>query len=165
MKVSEFLILTVFTFSIVSCKCNRTFTHDQPNTMKEPNIKREVIQPIKTIVESIDTNDVVLSELIEEPPLFDGKDIGIAFREYVHNNIKYPEEANEITGRILVEFIVEKDGSISNVKIILGIDPLLDVEALRVINNSPANWTPAKQRNKEVRYKLVFPVIFKLTSE
>ena len=133
--------------------------------MKETNTKKEVIQPINTIIERIDTNDVVLSGLIEEPPLFDGKDIGIVFREYVHSNIKYPEEADEITGRILVEFIVEKDGSISNVKVIRGIDPLLDAEALRVINNSPANWTPAKQRNKEVRYKLVFPVIFRLTSE
>lgn len=86
-----------------------------------------------------------------------------AFRSYLAENIRYPQEAVEegIRGRVFVEFIVRSDGSVSDVKVVRGVDPLLDNEALRVVNSSPL-WLPGRQRGQEVDVKFVFPVIFEL---
>jgi len=170
MKVSKFLILAVFSLSIFACKIGKTLT-EYPFTMDEWVVI--TYRPCKPLVEikaperSDYPQDVVISQIVEELPRFDGKHVDIGFREYVDNSIKYPTEAisQEITGCVVVEFIIEKDGSISNVKVISGIDPLLDTEALRVINNSPAIWTPAEMRGKAIRLLYRFPVIFELTLE
>ena len=71
---------------------------------------------------------------------------------------------NDKSGRVFVEFSIETDGSVSNVKVIRGVDPVLDTEALRVIRASP-KWTPAKIRDKPVRSKYVFPVVFRLEKQ
>jgi TonB family protein len=164
MKVSEFLILTVFAFSMFACKSNKTSTQDQPTVM----IEKVILPPDHFMSENSEYDeDVVTSPIVEEPPLFDGKHPEIGFREYVNKNLTYPEVYADasISGRVIVEFIIEKDGSISNAKVIRSLDPPIDAEALRVINNSPANWKPAEQRGKAVRYRYIFSVIFKLTSE
>lgn len=81
--------------------------------------------------------------------------------KYILKNIQYPDEAlkNNLTGWVYVEFVVERDGSVSNVNVIKGIDPLLDQEAIRVIKKSP-KWTPGLQDNKPVRVKYVVPIQF-----
>ena len=95
-------------------------------------------------------------------PVFEGGDIN-AFRNYIAKSIKYPESAaeNGIQGKVIVSFIVEADGKVTNVKVVRGIDPALDQEAVRVIESSP-KWQPGKQRGKPVRVNLTFPVVFKL---
>ena len=99
---------------------------------------------------------------VEIPPLFDDKPSEIGFRDYVLKNIKYPAVAHTpITGRVIVEFIIEKDGSVSNAIVLRSTDPLLDAEALRIINSSP-KWTPGKVRGEPVKVRHVFPVIFNL---
>lgn len=100
--------------------------------------------------------------VVEEMPVFEGGDIN-AFRNYIEKNIKYPESAadNGIQGKVIVSFIVEPDGKVTNVKVVRGIDPALDKEAVRVIESSP-KWQPGKQRGKPVRVNLTFPVVFKL---
>ena len=77
--------------------------------------------------------------------------------------IQYPEKAQEngIQGRVVVKFIVEKDGSISNVEVNRSVDPDLDNEAMRVIKNMP-KWNPAKQNGTEVRAYYYVPVAFRL---
>ena len=164
MKVSEFLILTVFIFSMFACKGNKTSTQNQPTV-----ITNKVILPSDPfITESSEYDeDVVTSQIVEEPPLFDGKHPEIGFREYVNKNLTFPQVYADagISGRVIVEFIIEKDGSISNAKVIRSIDPPIDAEALRVINNSPANWKPAEIRGKPVRYRYIFSVDFRLTCE
>ncbi len=87
-----------------------------------------------------------------------------ALMEYLSKNIRYPEEAykKNIQGRVIVTFVVEKDGSISDARVFRSIDPLLDAEALRVVNTMP-NWTPGIQRGKAVRVKYTIPITFKLT--
>lgn len=79
------------------------------------------------------------------------------------NNVHYPQEAKEnaIQGRVLVTFVVEKDGSISNAIVVKSLDSLLDKEALRVINTMP-NWKPGKNNGVAVRTKYTVPVSFKL---
>ncbi len=101
-------------------------------------------------------------DVVEQMPQFPGGPA--ALMEYLSKNIRYPEEAHKknIQGRVIVTFVVEKDGSIADARVVRSIDPLLDAEALRVVNSMP-NWTPGIQRGKAVRVKYTIPVTFKLT--
>jgi protein TonB len=86
-----------------------------------------------------------------------------AFYDYVAKNLKYPVLArrNLIEGRAYIEFVVEKDGSLTDVKILKGIGGGCDEEAVRIIKNAP-RWKPGKQRGRPVRVKMVLPVLFQL---
>lgn len=99
--------------------------------------------------------------IVEEMPKFPGGNTKMM--KFIANNVKYPKEAekNKIEGRSLVEFIIEKDGSISNVKTKVSTHPLLDKEAIRVIKAMP-NWTPGTQKGKKVRVSFVIPIEFRL---
>jgi len=108
--------------------------------------------------------DVVEQEIfqiVEEMPSYPGGER--ALLEYVAKNIKYPQIAREtgIQGRVFVGFVVEPDGSVSNVKILRGIGGGCDEEAMRVIKSLP-KWKPGKQRGKAVRVSYQIPVVFKL---
>ena len=83
--------------------------------------------------------------------------------EYLSSNIKYPEEAKEkgISGRVFIQFVIEKDGSVSNVKVMKGIGGGCDEEAVRVVKAMP-KWKPGKQKGKPVRVNYILPVSFKL---
>ena len=101
-------------------------------------------------------------DVVEQMPEFPG---GMPeLMKFLQENVKYPEEAmkNGIQGRVLIQFIVEKDGSISEAKVIKKVNELLDAEALRVIGEMP-KWTPGKQKGQEVRVKFVLPVTFRLS--
>ena len=89
-----------------------------------------------------------------------------AFYEYVLGKLKYPAQARrmEIEGKVFVEFVVEKDGSITDVKAIKGIGAGCDEEAIRVVSESP-KWKPAKQRGKSVRQRMVLPITFKTSKQ
>lgn len=105
-------------------------------------------------------NDMVF-DVVEVMPQFPGGQI--AMLQYLMKNIKYPEQAVKegIQGRVTVRFIVEKDGSISDVKPVLSVHPLLNKEAVRVVKSMP-KWTPGKQNGKPVRVRFNLPVMFKL---
>ena len=105
-------------------------------------------------------NDMVF-DVVEVMPQFPGGQI--AMLKYIMENIKYPEQAMKegIQGRVAVRFIVEKDGSISDVKPILSVHPLLNKEAVRVVESMP-KWTPGKHNGKPVRVRFNLPVMFKL---
>lgn len=105
-------------------------------------------------------NDMVF-DVVEVMPQFPGGQI--AMLQYIMKNIKYPEQAMKegIQGRVAVRFIVEKDGSISDVKPILSVHPLLNKEAVRVVESMP-KWTPGKHNGKPVRVRFNLPVMFKL---
>lgn len=111
--------------------------------------------------------DVVVEEeifmVVESMPHFPGGDE--AFRNYLSKNLKYPQIAKEsdIQGTVYVTFIVERNGTINNIKILRGIGGGCDEEAIRVIENMP-DWIPGKQRGKEVRVQFNLPIKFTLTS-
>jgi protein TonB len=100
-------------------------------------------------------------QIVEEMPSFPGGEGKLL--EYVATHIKYPQIAREtgIQGRVFVGFVVEPDGSISNVKLLRGIGGGCDEEAMRVIKSLP-KWKPGKQRGKAVRVSYQIPVLFKL---
>lgn len=127
--------------------------------VSDPQVKFDIrLQKDDSDVSS--TNDNPL-DVVEEMPQFPGG--AAALMQYLSKNIRYPEEAhkNNIQGRVIVNFIVETDGSITEAKVTRSIHPLLDAEALRVINAMP-KWNPGMQGGKPVRVKYTVPVTFKL---
>lgn len=120
---------------------------------------------IKHIPVTVDEEVVVEDDIfviVEENPQFpDGGTAGLL--QYLGKNIKYPTipQENGTQGRVTVQFVVNKDGSIVDVKVIRGVDPYLDKEAVRVISTMP-KWIPGKQRGVPVRCKFTVPVTFKL---
>lgn len=100
-------------------------------------------------------------DVVDEMPQFPGGPS--ALFEFISKNIQYPKEAEDanLQGRVIVSFVVEKDGSVSNAKVVRPIDPLLDAEALRVVNSMP-KWIPGKQNGEAIRIKYTVPVTFRL---
>lgn len=86
-----------------------------------------------------------------------------AFYEYVSKNMKYPAQARRmgIEGRVFVQFVVDKDGTITDVQAVKGIGAGCDEEAVRVLQNAP-KWNPGKQRGRAVRVRMVLPITFQL---
>ncbi len=128
----------------------------------EADINTEV-KPINyDVQEEEDQGDGEIFFIVEDMPTFQGKDVN-AFRDWVAKRLKYPEIAaeNGIQGRVYVQFVVEPDGHVDNVKVIRGVDPSLDAEAVRVVKSSP-RWTPGKQRGKPVRVAYTIPIVFVL---
>jgi len=112
----------------------------------------------------VEEEEVVEAEvftIVEEMPAYPGGDQKLY--EYLGKNIKYPQIAREtgVQGRVFVNFVVEPDGSVSNVKVMRGIGGGCDEEAMRVIKTMP-KWKPGKQRGKAVRVTYTIPVVFKL---
>ncbi|MEN8249228.1 MAG: M56 family metallopeptidase [Bacteroidota bacterium] len=138
-KVASMLTIVTGTLYIFSCQ---TQNLTDVNKHIEGQLEDEVFQ------------------VVEEPASFEG---GIEeFYKYVGENLKYPQEALDkgLSGRIFVEFVVQKDGSLEEVKILRGIGAGCDEEALLVVKNSPP-WTPGKQSGKIVKQRMVLPITFK----
>ncbi len=100
--------------------------------------------------------------VVEEPATFQGGDLG-NFNIWVSQNIKYPQLAveNGISGKVYIQFAVNAKGSVVDAKVLRGVDPSLDQEAIRVVNSSP-KWTPPKQGGRPVKQLFTLPVVFKL---
>ena len=100
--------------------------------------------------------------IVEDMPKFagGGKE---KFREYIAQNLQYPPIAaeNGISGRVFVQFAVDNAGNVVDVKVVRGVDPALDKEAVRVVKSSP-KWTPGKQRGRPVKVQFTFPIVFVL---
>lgn len=100
-------------------------------------------------------------DVVEQMPSFPGGPQ--ALLQYLNNNVKYPVVAQEngVQGRVVISFVVEKDGSVTDVQVAKSVDPSLDKEAQRVVKSMP-HWIPGKQNGSAVRVKYVVPVSFKL---
>ena len=135
----------------------RTLTFDltegQTATIME-SLEKMVVEPLHAGGTSGNTTP-------EEMPQFPGG--GAKLMEYLSQNIKYPALAKEqgVQGLVIVEFVVNKDGSISDESIVRSVHPLLDAEALRVVKNMP-KWSPGRNGGKPVRVRYTIPVTFRL---
>ena len=100
-------------------------------------------------------------DVVEQMPSFPGGPA--ALMQFLSSNIKYPvvAEENGIQGRVVCTFVVEKDGSITDVRVVKSVDPSLDKEAMRVVKSMP-KWIPGKQNGSAVRVKYTVPVTFRL---
>ena len=100
--------------------------------------------------------------MVEQKPKFNGGDAN-EFSKWVNSRLVYPEIAQEngLSGRVTLSFTIKADGTLSDVKVLRGVDPSLDQEAVRVVKSSP-KWVPGKQRDRAVAVSYTFPVIFQL---
>ena len=120
----------------------------------------EITDDVPIVVEEPEEEDQIF-QVVEEDATFPG---GTAeLMKYLQKNIKYPSICQEqgIQGRVIVQFVVEKDGSITDVQVIKAINPYLDKEAVRVVSTMP-KWSPGKQAGKPVRVFFTLPVVFRL---
>ena len=114
------------------------------------------------VEEEVVEEEAIPFQLVEEKPSFQGGDAN-QFSKWVNSRLHYPEIAKEngVQGRVTLQFTVEKDGTVTKVKVLRGVDPSLDKEAVRVVSMSP-KWKPGKQRDRAVPVTYTFPVIFQL---
>lgn len=120
-----------------------------------------VIEPIVQVEEEVIEDDQPFLR-VETMPKFQGGDLN-TFRQWVQSNVKFPQIAleNNISGRVTVTFVIEKDGRLTNIQVLQSPDRSLSDEAVRVLQKSP-KWTPGKQRNQTVRVRYNLPVEFRL---
>ena len=120
----------------------------------------EVLQQVEVVEETVVDDEPFL--IAETMPSFQGGDLN-KFRNWVQSNVKFPQIAleNGIQGRVVLSFVIEKDGRLTNIQVLQTPDRSLSEEAVRVLNKSP-KWSPGKQRNQVVRVKYTLPVDFRV---
>lgn len=127
----------------------------------DPGSGVEIMDYIEVIDEVVEEEEIPFM-LVEEKPTFQKGDAN-QFSKWVNQRLIYPEIAKEngVQGRVTLQFTIDKDGSLTKVKVVRGVDPSLDKEAVRVVSMSP-KWEPGRQRDRAVPVTYTFPVIFKL---
>lgn len=142
-----------------------TATHEGSDDLNKAAVVAEVVQeaPKKEEVKVVKPKDEgpVSMAVVEQKPQFPGGDA--AMYSWIGSNMNYPAQAAEegVSGKVTVQFIVEKDGSISNVKVVRGKHPALDAEAVRVVKKMP-KWVPGRNNGAPVRVTYLLPVTFRL---
>lgn len=126
----------------------------------EFNEDTEVLQQVEVKEEIIEDDQPFLTA--ETMPSFQGGDLN-TFRKWVQDNVRFPQIAleNGISGRVVLSFVIEKDGRLTNIQVLMTPDRSLSEEAIRVLSKSP-KWSPGKQRNQVVRIKYTLPVDFRM---
>lgn len=150
----------------------------QPQIIEVPD-EKEIEEDIEINMDTEVTEDTKVEEItiqhVEEPKEDVNQIFSVveesaapkggmnAFYEFVKSKMKYPAQARRmgIEGRVFVEFVIERDGRLTDVKALKGIGAGCDEEAIRIVQSSPA-WNPGKQRGKPVRQRYVIPIFFKL---
>ena len=132
------------------------------NLEDDANMGVEIMDYIEEAEEEEVEEEAIPFQLVEEKPTFQGGDAN-EFSKWVNSRLVYPEIAKEngVQGRVTLQFTVTKEGTVKDVKVLRGIDPSLDKEAVRVVSSSP-KWAPGKQRDRAVPVTYTFPVIFQL---
>ena len=132
------------------------------NLEDDANMGVEIMDYVEEVQEEVVEEEAIPFQLVEEKPSFNGGDAN-EFSKWVNSKLVYPEIAKEngVQGRVTLQFTVNPDGSVSNVKVLRGVDSSLDKEAVRVVSSSP-KWKPGKQRDRAVKVTYTFPVIFQL---
>ena len=163
-------------------------TRQQPEQPPPPPPPPQVIEVINIVQDDVEIDDVDFESIdaeedtefdfipvsdeeeaeeevffiVEDMPKFQGGGKE-KFREWIAKNLQYPPIAaeNGISGRVFVQFAVNAQGEVVDVKVVRGVDPALDKEAVRVVKSSP-RWTPGKQRGRPVKVQFTFPIVFVL---
>ena len=143
---------------------------DEEEIEEEIEVELDVEVTEETVVEEIvfeeapeEENVDEIFTIVEEPASFPG---GLtAFYEFLKKEIKYPRQAQRmgIEGRVFVQFVVERDGRLTDIHVVKGIGAGCDEEAVRVLKNSP-KWNPGKQRGRPVRQKMIQNILFKFSN-
>ena len=132
------------------------------NLEDNANMGVEIQDYVEQVEEEHVEEEAIPFQLVEKKPTFMGGDAN-TFSKWVNEKLVYPEIAKEngVQGRVVLQFTVNADGSVSGVKVLRGVDASLDKEAVRVVSQSP-KWEPGRQRDRAVKVTYTFPVIFQL---
>ena len=132
------------------------------NLEDDANLGVEVMDYVSEVEEEVVEEESIPFALVEKKPSFMGGDAN-TFSAWVNQHLEYPEVAREngVSGRVILQFTVNPNGSVTDVKVLRGVDPALDKEAVRVISSSP-KWEPGRQRDRAVKVTYTFPVVFQL---
>lgn len=156
-----------------------------PKIMEDEKVQEEEPPPVKEEIKGTtaevtqegteeNLNEVVtgnaeVGETSDEPVLWVGEKPNFQgdYVKFLQSNLRYPASAanNEISGRVVVEYVVEKDGAFSNIKVLKGIGFGCDEEAVRVVKLMSGKWTPGKNNGHAVRFKTMIPIVFKLPED
>jgi protein TonB len=128
---------------------------------EDTRIEAVIIEQVKESMPEEKVDEIFTIVEVQPDPIGGMK----AFYNYVGGSLQYPNKAKRmgIEGRVFVEFVVEKDGSLTDIKVVKGIGGGCDEEAIRVISQAP-KWNPGKQRGRAVRVRMVMPLLFKILS-
>ncbi|MDD4758836.1 MAG: M56 family metallopeptidase [Lascolabacillus sp.] len=149
LKLAKYLTILPIFFILIAA--NSSYAGEKDQSLQEPPpVKKEVTEEIFVVVE-------------QQPEYPGGQE---AMMKFLSDSIVYPEEAKAkgIQGRVICNYVVMKDGSIDDVNVVRGVDPLLDAEAVRVLKSMPA-WKPGKQRGQAVNVRYTLPVVFRISAE
>ena len=157
--------LTVTSYNAEGTPCNNFYITE---TERRGDTSTYTIEPFSLSVNLFEqlldvatSKEDTVYQIVEEMPKFPGGEE--AMFKFISENVKYPQEAKDknIAGRVFVNFVVEKDGSVDEVKVLRSIGGGCDEEAVRVVKSMP-KWTPGKQKGKPVRVSYIIPFVFKL---
>lgn len=165
LKSKYLLFIPIMAIVCLFVNCTSSESSDAPI---QGEGKIDEIRVVGYSSDSVESNfkDNVIDEepifdIVESMPEFPG---GMpAMMAYLAKNIKYPEAAQKanVGGRVILQFMVDKEGAIKNIKVARGVSPELDAEAVRVVEGMP-RWTPGTQGGKKVNVKYTIPILFKL---
>ena len=134
-----------------------------PARYASPDKEQDNCSEPKSMVVQTDTisENVIFGDVPEQLPSFRGGHK--ALLEFIENNLRYPDilDTTDVQGRVVVRFVIEKDGTVTNPKVVKSLDPVLDKEALRIVSIMP-KWIPAKMNGKAIRTTYTVPVNFRL---
>ena len=157
----KYLLFVPLAFALVFMNSCKRKTNVQKSVKEDTKVEVKAETGEDTVqIKSAEPTDKVY-QVVEQMPTFKGGDA--ALMKYLSENIKYPKAAEKAgeQGRVVVNFIVEKDGTVADVKVARSVTPTLDAEAVRVIKAMP-KWVPGKQDDQPVRVRYNVPVSFKL---
>ena len=184
LKLSMGILVTAALLVIFACENNKKPAQDN----KVANKQEDVV--VKSVVKSLESKEAVNKAanvdsvevdgkivyrkqpslptdeqvfiVVEKPATFQGGDVN-SFRDWVTKNLKYPDIAVKkgIAGKVYVQYAINSKGDVVDVKVVRGVDPSLDKEAIRVISSSP-KWEPAKQKGTNVKQQFTIPIAFQL---
>lgn len=160
MRLLYLALIPLLALVAYSCTCN------QKSKDQEASPADEVAVPEESAAEATTTEpatDAVAFDALEVKPTFRGGDAN-EFSKWVNENMTYPQEAIAAgeQGRVLLGFCIDPDGSMSDIRVLKGVSPALDAEALRVLNSCTEKWTPGLVNGQPVKVSFTFPIVFQL---
>ena len=174
--VMTIIVLMMTTFEVIACSnCGKMKVQSQKQVKSNPvkegphdPVARSYFHNLPLIIDPDKVDDYLAErrdtinayDVVEQMPSFPG---GFQkLHEFIKGNLHYPKECADsgIQGRVVVAFIVERNGKLSSMRVVKSVNPTLDKEALRIVNLMP-NWIPGKQNGRTVRVKYIMPVTFR----
>lgn len=155
MKSKYLMFIPVTALLVLFSNCTNTAKEEETEVKEEVKFVPMEVQP-----DTVNVQDEVF-DVVEQMPEFNGGNS--ALMNYLRENIEYPKAAQDkgMQGRVIVQFVVNTDGSIVDAEVVRSVDPELDKEAIRVVSNMP-KWKPGTQKGKAVRVKYTVPIMFRM---